>query len=228
MPSFKKKSYKKPMRKRSNGPVRPLIGWTNPKQELKYKNFAVGTSTQIVLSSLQSVCLNGIATGTDINTREGRQVMNSVLEFKGFIEPLSRLSTAVSDVHSIRVMIIMDRSSNNSPSFPLMGELLDLTTPPISAYQQIMAPINLNNRNRFRILLDKIYHVGSGGANGQFGQRSHTLSYKIPLKVKTTYSDITDSLGVIVNNRITMCWFGDDIFADTSCLYGTARLRFHE
>jgi len=91
--------------------------------------------------------LNGVATGTDYNTRVGRKVLMKSMNFK-----LSTyINSACGTGETIRVMIIYDTQANGAA--PTVANILQT-----AAWD---APMNLDNRDRFKVLYDKFKSVGA-------------------------------------------------------------------
>jgi len=96
--------------------------------------------------------LNGVSSGTDYTARIGRRtVMKSIL-FRFYLVPnISATNGALGDV--VRMMLVYDCQSNAAA--PAVGDILAGGAPTFDS------PMNLNNRDRFKILADKYYTIGS-------------------------------------------------------------------
>lgn len=103
---------------------------------------AFWTNNDIVLG------LNGIANGTDIQNRIGRKAMmkHIIIRFKIY----NTLTTDANYYPNYRISLIYDRQTNGAS--PTTADIWDLTGNPDS----IFASLNLNNRERFVLLRDKI------------------------------------------------------------------------
>jgi hypothetical protein len=114
----------------------------NAGRELKFID--VVQSNSLILSAGLVTLLNGLAQGTDFNQRIGRKiVMTSILWNHGYI-PYDGTSSPEGEI--IRNMIIYDTQAN-SGSTPAVTDIL-VSADPFSA-------MNLNNRDRFKVLFDK-------------------------------------------------------------------------
>jgi len=85
--------------------------------------------------------LNGVATGTDYNTRVGRKILLKSMNFK-----LSTyINSACPNGDIIRTMIVYDTQANGAA--PTVANILQTV-----AWD---SPMNLDNRDRFKVLYDK-------------------------------------------------------------------------
>jgi len=221
----------------------PMIayGFANPRNELKYFNTAVGSPTTTdgsVTNSLTATCVNIIPLGPGINQREGRQVNNSYLDVRGYLEPKTKTASASSSMTYARLLIFIDKSTNAVPTAPTAQDVLDekaaIFTPATTA-SWVFAQYNVNFRNRFKILIDKTFKMGTGAAAGQFGERQHAFQMKIPLNFKTQYSDAptggVPSPDAIAGGAIWIAWVGDDAassMTDQPQMSIASRLRYYE
>lgn len=89
--------------------------------------------------------LNGVATGSDYNTRVGRKIRMKSLLFK--FSPY--INAAVPNGDVIRVMIVYDNQSNAAA--PTVANILQQA--------QWDSPINLDNRDRFKVIVDKFLPI---------------------------------------------------------------------
>lgn len=87
--------------------------------------------------------LNGVAQGTDYTDRIGRKVMLRSILWRGFVTPSA--ATSLPEGAFFRCILFYDAQTNAST--PLVTDVLATT-----AYD---APLNLTNRDRFRVLYDK-------------------------------------------------------------------------
>lgn len=91
------------------------------------------------------ILLNGVTTGNDYNTRVGRKIRMRTLLFK--LSPYIGASVGIGDV--IRVMIVYDNQTNGAA--PTVASILQQA--------QWDSPINLDNRDRYKVIMDKFLPV---------------------------------------------------------------------
>lgn len=99
--------------------------------------------------------LNGTTQGDGINQREGRQIYVQSVQCNFRAEWNSAAATSPA---TYRVILFMDKQSNGAA--PAVGDLLDTSTA-----LACDALRNLNNRKRFKILLDRRYAMSPTGAS---------------------------------------------------------------
>lgn len=98
------------------------------------------------------ILLNGIAPGTGLNQRSGREVVMKSIEvhFNG-------KSTDTTGVPaSYRCMLVYDRQCNGAA--PALADIIATT-----GAWNTLSPRNLDNRRRFKILMDRVFTVGAQG-----------------------------------------------------------------
>lgn len=95
-------------------------------------------------------CLNTMAQGTDFTGRVGRKIRCMSVLLDMIAQPLASSSTNVGDI--IRVVLFWDLQSNGATTFTLSNLFADFSA---SSSSGTTAPVNLNNRDRFRLLMDK-------------------------------------------------------------------------
>lgn len=176
-------------------------------------NVAVTTSWQLVL-------LNGVTQGTDYNSRIGRQMMNKSIIFNGNIFPVITPSTSATQGLMFRTVIIYD-TQPNSGSLPAGTDIFVANDP--------HSPMNLNNRDRFKVLMDKKGQLGSylTSAGGTIisgaPQNLWWAKYK-KCFLETVFSGTTNAIGSIATGAIYLCFIGD--FASISLIDYYTRVRF--
>lgn len=103
--------------------------------------------TDTVLSNVSLVgavqLLNGVAQGTDFTDRIGRKIILKSLFFRVNFFPSA--TTAAPTGTTVRLLIVYDCQTNGAA--PLVSDILQSGN-----YD---SPINLNNRDRFKVLYDK-------------------------------------------------------------------------
>ena len=108
-------------------------------------NLAITTAGTVTL-------INGIATGTDINNRVGRKVIMKSLVFNVNNFPVATTANALQGI-MLRHMIVYDSQPNSAGTVPAVTDILETAT--------TLSPLNLNNRDRFRVIYDKRSQIGS-------------------------------------------------------------------
>lgn len=86
--------------------------------------------------------MNGVALGTDYTDRIGRKIVLKSIFMKFTIQPST---TSCPSGDSVRLLVVYDSQTNGAA--PAVGDILNSATH--------IAPMNLNNRDRFKVLFDK-------------------------------------------------------------------------
>lgn len=113
------------------------------RDELKTIDTASASANLTLTAGL--VLLNGVAQGTDYINRIGRRVVMKSLYIRFSLVPNVANSAPVGDF--ARILLVYDCQSNGAA--PLAADILN-------AAADYLSPLNLNNRDRFKILHDKV------------------------------------------------------------------------
>ena len=148
------------------------------------------------------VLLNGVATGTDYNTRIGREVTMTSYYNRLFISDIT-------NVQLVRCMLVYDKQP--------IGALPAITD--ILQYNNANSPNNLNNRDRFVVVSDKVYTISPQGTEIRFAKK-----YK-KLRTVTTYNNTGAGIADIATGALYFVAFAFNNVATTT-LSGYSRVRF--
>jgi len=171
-------------------------------------NYALDTTGTVAL-------LNGVATGTDFTNRIGRKVCWKSIVITGVCES----TNATAAVNLGRVMIIYDSQPNGA--LPVGTDVL-LTASALS-------PMNLNNRDRFRVIMDKYLTFGieERGAGTSVADKTVNMVHKYK---KITYETIFDgtaaTIADIQSGSIFILTVGTTAAALGHIMSAQIRLRF--
>lgn len=154
--------------------------------------------------------LNGISQGTDYNNRIGRKVIIKSLLFNLDLQPNATASIPIGDF--VRVLVVYDCQTNSAA--PVVSDILQGGT--------YNSPMNLTNRDRFKVLIDKRVSVGgvtyTAGAitSGMFMPRTIHVFKKMSMEMIFSGTGATvgsistggiflillDEIGAIVNSNL--------------------------
>jgi len=187
--------------------------------------------------------LNGVAQGTTLYTRIGQKIVMMTLVLKLTLSTIANGAVAqVNNPGQVRIMVIYDAQANATA---LTGATL--STALLKDNTSICSPQSLDNRERFKVLLDKYVQVGmfDFSATGLYGSTAAVPSttdkachyrgkYKAGLKLDEVFNgtsggtigDIqTGALYLLVGNSIS-----NSIAANTAVLgiAGYSRVRFYD
>lgn len=140
------------------------------------KSIDVSVSAGDITSSARVTLLSGVAQGTDYTNRIGRKIMfkSMLLRWVGLPKVVASGSDPDGDV--VRILCVQDLQSNGSA----------ITASDVLQTASVIAPMNLNNRDRFKVLFDKTvttnawqYSAGSaingGSPGGKFFKKYKRL-----------------------------------------------------
>lgn len=186
--------------------------------ELKFVD--VTATNQPVTTTWQGVLINGIAQGADFNQRIGRKSQMKSILFNGNFFPGTTVSANASQGCYMRVVIIYD-TQPNSGALPSGTDIFAANDP--------NAPLNLNNRDRFQVLIDVRKQIGSYLFNATPAlaagspQNSYWNKYKKCNK-ETVFSGVAATIGAISTGSIYLFYVGD--FNGVSMIDYYTRVRF--
>jgi hypothetical protein len=123
-------------------------GSPNTGRELKFIDTQLLNSTIATTGSV--TLLNGVAQGTDFTQRIGRKTIIKSVLWNGGVYPTA---TTSAQGEIIRLLVVYD-TQTNSAAAPAITDILATADP--------TAPMNLNNRDRFHVLMDKKLGMNAG------------------------------------------------------------------
>jgi len=130
-------------------------GWANPTKggEIKFlDNAPAGSITAGSTAFTAAVLLNGCTNGSDASTRIGRKItMKSIL-----VRYNAALHASSTGGGNFRVLVVYDKQAN--AAFPTIASILEQTSG--------TSPMNMDNRDRFSVLIDKQIAIDQFGGNG--------------------------------------------------------------
>lgn len=177
---------------------------------------SVGSTTASTTATF--ALLNGLAPGDGFNTRDGREVsIQSIqMKFRAEVDPSAAATNGTSPV---RFIIFIDKQANAAA--PTIGDLLD-----VSVAGAVDALRNLNNRKRFKILMDRRAYVSllsPGGWTDDFYLKRTDL-------VKTIYNaGVAGTIADITSGSVYLMFCSDVVAASLPpAIVYNARLRFTE
>lgn len=181
------------------------------------KTIDTGTINDSLAPTAVCTLINGVAVGTDYNTRDGRRIRMKHLTLK-FAVYNSGASSSNPDV--CRIMIVLDRQANGTVA--TSAQMLQTNT--------VFSPMNLDNRDRFLVLKDIM--IGTEGATFSGGyvatgnSKSYVRKVFVPLNRMTTYSGTAATIGSISTNALYLVYNAQNS-NQTSITYNS-RVRFYE
>lgn len=200
-------------------------GWRNfngNRAELKYIDASFGATT-IGATAPTTIfqCMNLIAEGSGVSERIGRQVVIRKLQASWGACWAGTDVTGV-DCAAMRVIILYDRMNNaTAMDYATLAPLLWQSAATVGA--AIHSPLNLSNRNRFKVLKDKRFIMGptTGGAGTVYRQ------WIIKKRIKCTWGTTAGTVAAINTNAIHFVMINDGATATEGIsVKGYVRARY--
>lgn len=174
-----------------------------------------------VINTTGSVtCLNLTAVGDDYTTRDGRQITLKSVQCIGHIYPEDQIT----DNHLARVLLVWDKA-NNSGAIATIANILSAS--------DAVSGLNLDNRERFRILKDEVWAIGRQDNTAtqavSYCPATYSIKWFVNLKgLKTTYSGTTAAIGSIQSGALLLVTIGSLASGSASSLQMYTRVRFRD
>lgn len=152
---YQNKQFKRPRRSGAySGPARTYAGSKVPLASRGYRlntverkvyDIDAGTVSADTTGSIVACCFPTL--GTDMTNRVGRKIQIKSIQGRGILrtERSELMTAAATPGQMVRYMILVDMQPNGA--LPALTDILKTAHP--------ASPLNLNNRDRFRVLVDK-------------------------------------------------------------------------
>lgn len=193
----------------------------NPSEK---KVIETGVTEYIIDSTGNFRLMNLVVLGADYNQRIGRKTINKSMFIRGYISPTwaHTLPVGTVDYPTIhyRMIIFIDCQPNGVP--PTILELLNTASP--------SSMLNLNNRDRFLILKDKMFQWGPYQKFDDSGLcfqviPNHLKIYK-RLNLETIFSTSAGTVADISSNCLWMFQLTNRAAPNTVTSLLSTRVRF--
>jgi len=203
-----------------------------PSPELKVKD-NVPTKNSMVFNSSSTngtLLCNGLAQGSEYNTRIGRKILMKSLLIRATIKNTADLANKTL-TGNYRLLVVYDKQVNAVA--PALTDIIETTSDSTFA---MTSPLNLNNRDRFIVLSDKIGSLtvttaatqGAAGDVAAFFVCKNIKIYK-KLNHETIYnSGVAGTVGDINTGALYVFLVGDRASGTENiiCQSIITRLRF--
>lgn len=191
----KKRPFKRPY---AAPPARPAAVASRG-GELKNIDVATLGSTLWPIGQATAVVtlLNGVAQGTTPTSRIGRKILQQSL----FLRVQLAKSPTMTGESPLRILVVQDMQANGAA--PAGTDVL--------ASNEITSPMNLNNVERFKVILDKEFKLGAIDCTAC--AYKWYKKFKLPVAFNTgSTGNITD----ITTGSLYMLTFSNGLFATTA------------
>lgn len=138
------------------------------------------SATTAVNTTYSVALLNGIATGDDIASRDGRRVTMRSVQIRAINYVDS--GTGIDQVH--RVLLVQDKQTNGAAL--TVGDVID------SASYGVLANRNMSGRERFVVLMDKTFDLSEVASEKSKISWEFYRKLSLPVIYNNTGSAVTD------------------------------------
>lgn len=132
--------------------------------------------------------LNGIQAGTGFFNRVGNRVTNKSLHLVGQIVKNTNTPSGLSEY--LRVMVVYDKQANGAQ--PAIADLLLDTADDATTTTNSWSGININNRDRFQVLMDNRVSVANDGATAEDETDAAIIDYTVNKVNVNRYMKLND------------------------------------
>lgn len=154
------------------------------------------------------VLVNGVSQGSDINNRIGRRYTNVSVQMRYTCQ----VSAITPTPAAARIMIVYDLQPNGATTVPILTDILQTAT--------TTSPMNINNRDRFRVIYDKTHTVSPNGP-----EIFYTKMFKKLNLVTTNNAGTTATIGSIATGAMYVVTVGDTAEAADTFASGIVYVR---
>lgn len=196
---------------------------------MSYFNDTISNTSEIKCNDLDGLvspadtsggitCLSQISIGDNFNNRLGRQIFNKSVHIHGMLAPQS----SISGPSYVRLLVLYDKQCRGS--LPVMTDIFTTST--------TMSSFNLNNQERFIILMDLKYVCGEvyhaiGAYSYTNTNNTHLIDYTVNTNdIKTTYTGTNSLIASVGTGGIFLITLGNKASTTGAQFTINARLRF--
>lgn len=183
-------------------------------------NYACNTTGSVTL-------VNGVAIGSDYTDRVGRKIRLKSIYVRGLVSRNLTLGggTLLPDV--ARMLIVFDTQTNGAT--PSVTDILKEAT--------ATSQLNLNNRDRFKVLIDKQYAIApyliSDTATQSYALAGSPTTYQVKkykkLNHEVVFNGTQGTVGSISTGALWMVWVGSTAVDQTDPVATVSvRIRFED
>jgi len=195
-----------------------------------------GAALTVGLSASATIqLLNGLQLGTAAYQRIGNKIAMKSLYWSLAYANTATDSSPTTDTAlvniPVRAMVVYDKQTNGA--LPVLGDLLSAFSGLGNATARtidVNSPNNLNNRDRFIVLMDKRFMLTSTGPSCRFIKKYKRLNTSVTYKSGATVGDVTDitSGGLYFITYRDAEMNGTTNPSSTVLLTGDIRLRYQD
>lgn len=207
-----------------------------PKAELKCLDIAqTAVNFHAIAVPPTMVCLNPVTNGAEIYQRTGRKIYMKSVHIKGTLVPVI---ANVDSLHNAILRMIVFYDAQPNAAFPAIATLLKDSTAGGATTE--FSELNLDNRERFKILREKVWVMGPttataasnyGQAYIQDGSQCLVINEFIKLKKIEALYNATNggTIADLTSGSIVIVLIADAVTTDSVwAMSYTSRLRYYD
>jgi len=186
-------------------------------RSVERKVIDVGPSTRVCTTTGTVSLMNPIAAGTDFTERIGRKITAVAVQLSGTIKP----TAAVAAQCRVKILVLYDAQPNGA--LPAVTDILTAATP--------NSFMNLNNRDRFKILIedgcDMAYYDANNGGNNVLGSpTTYTINKYKKINLPSVFDGTGGAITDFTTGSIILLTIGDYTGAQSYTATIASRIRF--
>ncbi len=175
---------------------------------VEFKFHDLGLSFTTIDDAGRFMQLTNVAQGDTDQTRDGAQIKITRINIKGWIA-----ASPTSDNTIMRIILVQDKQTNQA-AFTL-ADLLSLTV----INDNIISPLNLDNKYRFRVLYNRVFTFNNTG--------NQTKSFEInkELNMRIRFDASTSTIADLTSNSLTLVLLSNKTINHPSITF-LSRIRY--
>lgn len=192
------------------------FGASSRRRQEERKTIDIDPNNYTVTATGSVTLLDGVATGTDFTDRIGRKICLKSHYCRGVIFP----EDTTTSNQLIRMLIVYDMQTNGAT--PAVTDVLKSADP--------TSQLNLNNRDRFRVLVDKqwvLAPIDTTATQSYAGSPTiHQFKKYKKLNHEVVYNGTTAAIGSIATGGLFMVLVGSNAAGTAAIMRVSHRTRF--
>jgi len=174
----------------------------------------------VTVGATTFILCNGMAQGTTGITRIGRQITIKSVAYNLYLKPGATTTSGM-----VRFMLLWDFQANGLA--PVITDILGFNDTPVTTANELTAAMNMSNRERFKVLVDKRIPVGSTVATQAFGPVAvHAEKFRKCNQIVTYNGGVAGTVADIATGSLYVVLMTTTGGAANVSLVGNVRIRF--
>ena len=189
---------------------------TYSRSQVEKKYVDTASATYVCDTTGTVTCLNLCNEGTGVSQRVGRKICMKSVQVRGIVDPVDGATNAC----NARIMLVWDKQVNGV--IATIAEILSAATS--------NSFMNLDNRERFVVIMDKQVSVGAFNNTTGYAQSPtvHTINKykKLPMGSFTIYDGTGAGIADINTGALYLVTIGNQVAGEGARFVGACRVRY--